>query len=70
MALISGQPRSAHVTALDYCNLLKLTTRDFAEIMRRYPEIRVQVEEMAAQRDAMNRVQAATAQAKGAAAQG
>jgi CPA2 family monovalent cation:H+ antiporter-2 len=69
MALISGQPRSAHVTALDYCNLLKLTTRDFAEIMRRYPEIRVQVEEMAAQRDAMNRVQAATAQATGAAAQ-
>ena len=69
MALISGQPRSAHVTALDYCSLLKLTTRDFAEIMRRYPEIRTQVEEMAAQRDAMNKVQAA-AQAKGAAAQG
>jgi CPA2 family monovalent cation:H+ antiporter-2 len=69
MALISGQPRSAHVTALDYCNLLKLTTRDFAEIMRRYPEIRTQVEEMAAQRDAMNKVQAAV-QATGAAAQG
>ncbi|HSN46860.1 MAG TPA: cation:proton antiporter [Casimicrobiaceae bacterium] len=69
MALISGQPRSAHVTALDYCSLLKLTTRDFAEIMRRYPEIRTQVEEMAAQRDAMNKVQAA-AQATGAAAQG
>ena len=64
MALISGQPRSAHVTALDYCSLLKLTTRDFAEIMRRYPEIRTQVEEMAAQRDAMNKVQAA-AQAHG-----
>ena len=66
MALISGQPRSAHVTALDYCSLLKLTTRDFAEIMRRYPEIRTQVEELAAQRDAMNKVQAA-AQAQDAA---
>ncbi|MBK6600529.1 MAG: cation:proton antiporter [Betaproteobacteria bacterium] len=55
MALISGQPRSAHVTALDYCSLLKLTTRDFKEIMDRYPEIREQVRELAAQRGEMNR---------------
>jgi CPA2 family monovalent cation:H+ antiporter-2 len=55
MALISGQPRSAHVTALDYCSLLKLTTSDFNEIMKRYPEIREQVADLAAQRGEMNR---------------
>ncbi len=55
MALISGQPRSAHVTALDYCSMLRLTTSDFNEIMRRHPEIRSQVAALAAQRDAMNR---------------
>src|SRR5512147_1857438 len=37
MALISGQPRSADVTALDYSKFLKLTTDDFDEILRRYP---------------------------------
>ncbi len=57
MALISGQPRSAHVTALDYCSLLKLTTGDFREILRRYPEIRVQIADLAAQRGQMNRAQ-------------
>jgi CPA2 family monovalent cation:H+ antiporter-2 len=55
MALISGQPRSAHVTALDYCTLLKLTTGDFREILRRYPEIRTQIADLAAQRGQMNR---------------
>ena len=59
MALISGQPRSADVTALDYCKLLKLTTADFREILRRYPEIRNHVTQMAAQRDEMNRASAA-----------
>jgi len=54
MALISGQPRSAHVTALDYCSLLQLTTGDFREILRRYPEIRAQIAELAAQRGQMN----------------
>ena len=57
MALISGQPRSANVTALDYCTLLKLTTSDFREIMRRYPEVRTPLAELAASRSAMNREQ-------------
>lgn len=57
MALISGQPRSAHVTALDYCSLLKLTTGDFREILRRYPEIRQQIADLAEQRGQMNREQ-------------
>ena len=57
MALISGQPRSAHVTALDYCSLLQLTTGDFREMLRRYPDIRTQIADLAAQRGQMNREQ-------------
>ena len=57
MALISGQPRSANVTALDYCTLLKLTTSDFREIMRRYPEVRAPIADLAAQRSAANEKQ-------------
>ncbi len=55
MALISGQPRSANVTALDYCSLLKLTTSDFKEILRRHPEIKTSLADLAAQRSEMNR---------------
>jgi len=55
MALISGQPRSADVIALDYCRFLKLTTSDFDEIMRRYPEVSASIKDLAAQRDEMNR---------------
>lgn len=55
MALISGKPRSADVTALDYCKLLTLNRGDFREILRRYPGIREQVAITAGQRDEMNR---------------
>jgi CPA2 family monovalent cation:H+ antiporter-2 len=55
MALISGQPRSANVTALDYCALLMLTRSDFNEMLRRYPDIRAPIADLAAQRDEMNR---------------
>ena len=58
MALVSGQPRSADVTALDYSRFLKLTTDDFNEILRRYPDIRAQIVEQAAKREEMNRRQA------------
>ena len=64
MALISGGTRSADVTALDYCKVLKLTRSDFDEILRRYPAIREQVTKMAEQRDEMNR-KLAEAQAAG-----
>jgi CPA2 family monovalent cation:H+ antiporter-2 len=57
MALLSGQPRSADVVSLDYTKFLKLTRADFNEILRRYPDIRVQVVDLAAQRDQMNREQ-------------
>ena len=55
MALLSGQPRSADVVSLDYTKFMKLTRADFNEILRRYPDIRVQVVDLAAQRDQMNR---------------
>jgi CPA2 family monovalent cation:H+ antiporter-2 len=55
MALISGQPRSANVTALDYCTLLKLTLSDFREIMRRFPQVRTPLADLAAARSEMNR---------------
>jgi monovalent cation:H+ antiporter-2, CPA2 family len=55
MGLLSNQPRSADVVSLDYTKFLKLTRSDFNEILRRYPDIRAQVVELAAQRDQMNR---------------
>ena len=58
MALVTGQPRSANVTALDYSKFLKLTTDDFGEILRRFPDIRTQIVEQAAKREEMNRRQA------------
>ena len=58
MALISGQPRSADVTALDYSTFLKLTVDDFDEILRRYPDIKTQIVAQAEQRGEMNRLRA------------
>ena len=55
MALVSGQPRSADVTALDYSRFLKLTTDDFNEILRRYPDIKAQIVDQAERREEMNR---------------
>ena len=55
MGLITGQPRSADVTALDYSTFLKLTQQDFREILRRYPDIRAPIWAAASERDEMNR---------------
>ncbi|MBS0661049.1 MAG: cation:proton antiporter [Verrucomicrobia bacterium] len=67
MALISGQPRSADVTAVDYTKLLALDRRDFRAFVRKHPEIREEVAHLAAQRQKMN---AAEAGAEGKAASG
>ena len=56
MALLSGQPRSADVTAVDFTELLVLDRRDFREFLRKYPELRGQVAALAEQRQEMNRV--------------
>jgi CPA2 family monovalent cation:H+ antiporter-2 len=55
MALISGQPRSADVTALDYGKFLALSQGDFREFVRKFPGIREQVTALASQREEMNR---------------
>jgi len=55
MALLSGQPRSADVTALDYCELLTLSRRDFRELLRRYPAMRASIDDIAKERLKTNR---------------
>jgi CPA2 family monovalent cation:H+ antiporter-2 len=55
MALLSGQPRSADVTALDFCKFLTLDQRDFRELLRRYPGIRVPIAGVAKERGETNR---------------
>jgi CPA2 family monovalent cation:H+ antiporter-2 len=50
MALISGLPRSADVTALDYCKFATLSRRDFRQFLSRYPEIRDQIAAVTAKR--------------------
>jgi CPA2 family monovalent cation:H+ antiporter-2 len=55
MVLLSGQPRSADVTALDFCELLTLSRRDFRELLRRYPGMRTPIAEVAKERGEMNR---------------
>ena len=54
MALITGERRSADVTAVDYCQFLVLERRDFSQFMSRHPELRGAIKEMARQRREMN----------------
>ncbi|HEY5704098.1 MAG TPA: cation:proton antiporter [Terrimicrobiaceae bacterium] len=55
MALISGLPRSADVTALDYSKFATLSRRDFRQFLSRYPDIRNEIATLASQRREMNR---------------
>jgi len=50
MALLTGDRRSADVTALDYCRFAMLSERDFHRFLRRYPDIRAQIGALAAER--------------------
>ena len=50
MALLSGDRRTADVTALDYSRFAMLSGRDFLRFLQRYPEIRAQVAALAAER--------------------
>jgi CPA2 family monovalent cation:H+ antiporter-2 len=54
MALITGQPRSADVTAIDYCKFLTLNQQDFRLFLRKFPDIRERVADLAAERERMN----------------
>jgi len=55
MALLSGAPRSADVTAIDYCQLLTLDQRDFQQFVSMYPDLRARLDAVAARRAEMNR---------------
>ena len=56
MALLTGEPRSADVTALDFCKFLTLSRRDFRRFLKKHPTMRDQIVVQAAERGAMNRV--------------
>ncbi len=56
VALLSGQPRTADVIALDFCKLLTLSRRDFRELLRRYPGMRAPVAGIAKERAETNRL--------------
>jgi CPA2 family monovalent cation:H+ antiporter-2 len=50
MALLSGDRRSADITALDYSRFAMLSGRDFHRFLRRYPEIRANIAALAEER--------------------
>lgn len=54
MALLSGERRSADVTALDYSKFLTLSARDFRLFLGKYPFLRQQIAAKAAERGEMN----------------
>lgn len=54
LALLTGAPRAADVTALGYCQLLVLEGVDFRRLLDRNPEMKTEVERVAAERLAMN----------------
>jgi CPA2 family monovalent cation:H+ antiporter-2 len=55
MALLTGGRRTADVTAIDYCELLALERSDFRQFLRKYPQLRHQVDGLVARRSEMNR---------------
>jgi CPA2 family monovalent cation:H+ antiporter-2 len=57
MALLTGERRTADVTAIDYCLFLVVTKDDFDKFIARYPELRSRINEIAAQRAEMNKQQ-------------
>jgi CPA2 family monovalent cation:H+ antiporter-2 len=63
MALLTGAPRTADVTAIDYCLFLIVTKEEFDRFIANYPHLREKLDEVAAERAEMNRRQAAAAAA-------
>jgi CPA1 family monovalent cation:H+ antiporter len=54
MALLSGRPRQADITARTYCRLLVLRKADFEQFMTANPEAREAINRTAASRHSMN----------------
>ena len=55
MALLTGARRSADVTAIDYCQLLVISARDFQIFVRRNPVLLAEIDRLAHERTEMNR---------------
>lgn len=54
MALLTGERRTADVTAVDFCQFQMLSRRDFNQFMARHPELRGAVAKMANERHSTN----------------
>lgn len=65
MALLTGQPRTADVVALGYCQLLMLDGGDFDAFLQVNPGIREHVERVMREREAANRQDGETGAANG-----
>lgn len=50
IALVTARPRTANVTALSYCDLLALYTRDFERLLDAHPTLRETIMTVAAER--------------------
>jgi monovalent cation:H+ antiporter-2, CPA2 family len=55
MGVLTGEKRSADVTATDFTDLLVLNRQTFLGFLQRYPDLRREVEAVAEQRARMNR---------------
>ncbi|HVL66791.1 MAG TPA: cyclic nucleotide-binding domain-containing protein [Vicinamibacterales bacterium] len=63
MGLLGGGVRTATVTALDHVDVVRITGEDFATMVQRFPDIRANLEQVAAERAAMNLQRARSAEA-------
>lgn len=63
MALLSGERRTADVTAVDYCEFFTLDRRDFRRFLSQHPSVKASIENTAANRRVMNQSGAAPAEA-------
>jgi monovalent cation:H+ antiporter, CPA1 family len=54
MALLSGQPRTADVIAMGYCQLLVLSAADFRRFLATNPAAKAQIDTVTAARATMN----------------
>ena len=54
IALLTGEPRTADVRALGYCNLLVLSRADFRQLIDKDPDLQRHIAATAEQRQAMN----------------
>ena len=58
MGLLRDVPRTATCTALDHVEVVKIYAPDFSAMLDRFPEVRIQIENVARQRDKENVFQA------------